>query len=155
MYMQKINSSDFIQDVLTQSKPAIVLFHNKAQDVNSFLFMQVLKKYKESAPNMPIFTYAIDEPQNEQLAENLGVEIGPTLMVFKAGSLNRWLEPNKSGDLNIKNVIKFLGNPVLYGVEKANAAQLVKAVTASVGKKSKVVVGVDEGLESKKSKLKK
>lgn len=135
--MQHIKSSDFIQDVLTQYRPAVVVFHNSAQTVDNLGFIEVLKKYKESAPNMPVFLYNVEEEKNVALAEHLGVENTPTLMVFKNGSLNRWLEPNKLGELTVPNVVKFLGNPVLYGVEKETAAELIKSLSVKKAKKEK------------------
>lgn len=135
--MHNIQSSDFIQDVLTQSRPAVVVFHNNEQTVESLGFIEVLKKYKESAPNMPIFLYNTETEKNVALAEHLGVEKTPTLMVFKNGSLNRWLEPNKIGELSVPNVVKFLGNPVLYGVEKQAAAELMKSLSAKKVKREK------------------
>lgn len=122
--MKHINSSDFIQDILTNNHSSVVLFYSKDQNPDSFSFIDILKEYSEKSTSESVFLYNMSEPKNEELALNFGVENTPTLLIFKNGSINRWLEPTNN-KMNKQNVLKFLGNPIYYSVKKEDATNIV------------------------------
>lgn len=121
--MKNINSSDFIQDVLTQNKSSIVLFYDDKQKPSSFNFFEVLQEYNNNSSDLPIFLFNTSSEKNLDLANNLGIEHSPTLIIFKNGSINRWLEPSKQS-LTKHSVFKFLGNPSFYGIDKEKSSHI-------------------------------
>lgn len=126
--MNYTNHTNFIDDALNATKPAVVVFYEgDIETIKSF--KDAVLKYKELVPALPLFFYDTAIEANQELAENLGVTKTPTLMVFKNKGIHRWLEP-KAGTITAASAVKFIGSPALYGVAQQEAPDVLEQIKA-------------------------
>jgi len=133
------NHISFISDALTSSKPALVIFYEGDWDKSIVPSLSLIMKYKERVPSLPLFFYDTSIPKNVELAQALGIENSPTFVIFKNGNMNRWHEEGRKVKINEKNLLKFLGSPALYGVDKEEAKQIMDEFTAKLKKEAKML----------------
>lgn len=127
---------NFINDVLTSQKSRLVLFYDDFE-TDAQEHLKLLEAFKEKVPSFSFYLYKSSDEKNAHLAHNLGVEQSCVLMMFKSGSVNRWLENGRKTKINAASILKFIGSPALYGISSEEAKKISDSMTKSFAKVKK------------------